>query len=77
MQVVYPALTSAQVNIEYSDVQLGFAGRGVPVPAVTVRLTGITFNFLVLNDLLGLSPISMPGMAATLTGEDLTASGVN
>lgn len=75
MQVVYPKLTAAQLVIEYSDVKLGFAGRGNPVPAITVRLSNVPFDFIILNSLLGLPQIMLPGMAATLTGEDLTAKG--
>jgi Flp pilus assembly protein TadG len=75
MQVVYPGLQASQVIVEYRDVGLGFAGREAPVPAVTVRLNGISFNFLTLNTLLGLPTITMPDFRATLIGEDLTAAG--
>jgi hypothetical protein len=75
MQVVYPQLQGSQVIVEYRDVGLGFAGREAPVPAITVRLNNIQFNFLVLNDLLGLPAITMPSFHATLVGEDLTAAG--
>ena len=75
MQVVYPQLTASDVVVEYSDVKLGFIGREGAVPAVTVRLTGIQFNFLILNSLLGLSAINMPSFSSTLIGEDLTAAG--
>jgi Flp pilus assembly pilin Flp len=75
MQVVYPGLQASQIIVEYRDVGLGFAGREGPVPAVTVRLNGIPFNFLTLNSLLGLPTITMPDFRATLIGEDLTAVG--
>lgn len=75
MQVVYPQLQASQVIVEYRDVGLGFAGREKPVPAITVRLNNIPFNFLVLNSLLGLPTITMPDFHATLVGEDLTAAG--
>ena len=44
------------VTIDYSHVGVGFAGRPGPdiVPAVTVRLTGVTFNLMILNFLLPL-----------------------
>lgn len=75
MRVVYPGLQASQIIVEYRDVQLGFAGREAPVPAVTVRLNNIPFNFLTLNSLLGLPTITMPDFRATLIGEDLTAAG--
>jgi len=75
MQVVYPQLQASQVVVEYRDVGLGFAGRAKPVPAITVRLNNIPFNFVVLNSLLGLPTITMPDFHATLVGEDLTAAG--
>lgn len=75
MQVAYPQLQPSQVIVEYRDVGLGFAGRAGPVPAVTVRLNNIPFDFLVLNSLLGLPTITMPDFRATLIGEDLSAAG--
>ena len=75
MQVVFPQLQASQVTIEYKDVGLGFAGRERPVPAITVKLVNIPFNFLTLNSVLGLPTITMPDFRATLIGEDLTAAG--
>jgi Flp pilus assembly pilin Flp len=75
MQVVYPQLQASEVTVEYRDIGLGFAGREGPVPAVTVRLNNIQFNFIVLSSLLGLPTITMPDFRATLVGEDLTAAG--
>jgi Flp pilus assembly pilin Flp len=49
-----------------------FAGRpGGPLPSITVRLTGLDFNFVVLNTLLGLPRISMSSLAAMAAAEDL------
>jgi len=76
MQVSYPSLQTANVVVEYRDIGLGFAGRqDGPVPAVTVRLTGLTYNFLTLGNLLGLGPITMPDFKTTLIGEDLSSAG--
>lgn len=75
MKIVFPQLQASDVIVEYSDIGLGFAGRKKPVPAVTVKLTNITFNFLVLNSFLGLGSISLPDFHSTLVGEDLTAAG--
>ena len=54
---------------------LGFVGRGAPVPMVTVRLTGMTYDFIAIDDLLGFGAITMPGFDATLVGEDLNGAG--
>jgi hypothetical protein len=78
---VYPGLTAGNVTITYQQSAyatsgLGFAGRnGGPVPTITVEITGLTFNFFFLNGLLGLSPMTMPTMLTTITGEDLSTSG--
>ncbi len=72
---VYPQAPADSVVVEYAHVGLGFAGRpGLDVvPAVTVRLQGLTFDFVALAPLtLGvLDSVDMPAFAATLTGEDL------
>ena len=77
------------VTIDYSHVGVGFAGRpGMHiVPAVTVRLTGVTFDFMVLSFIrplifLGLeqstsSGIPMPPFTATLSGEDMNSAGAS
>ena len=73
MQVAYPSLQLANVNFEYRDVGLGFAGREGPVPSVTVRLTGLTLNFIALGAF-GLTNITMPDFKSTLIGEDLSSA---
>lgn len=87
MQKLMPQVQAENVAIEYSHVGLGFAGRpGTDlVPAVSVRLTGLMFNFIVLDSIIALmntvvlggtgdtlaAGIPMPAFTATLTGEDL------
>lgn len=75
MQAVFPRIQTSNVVVEYRDVRLGFAGRGRAVPAITVRLTGMTYTFTAIDDLYGLGPITMPDFRATLTGEDLSDDG--
>ena len=59
-----------RVQIRYQYTRLGYAGRpGGPVPTVTVSLTGMPFQFVLLNFMFG--TITMPGFATTVTGEDL------
>jgi hypothetical protein len=61
------------VIVTYRQTGLGFAGRpGGPVPTITVELTGLTFNLVFLNALLG--SIAMPAMKTTVTGEDLSTT---
>ena len=72
MQKVYPALTAANVEVEYRHIGLGFAGDPYGadiIPAVTVRLRNMVFDF-VTPGLVGMVSITMPNFAATLTGED-------
>jgi hypothetical protein len=82
-------LDTTNVTIDYSHVGVGFAGRpGMHiVPAVTVRLTGVTFNFMILNFLRPLmffgseqpttNGILMPPFTATLSGEDFNSAGAS
>lgn len=72
MQAIYPRIAADNVTVQYSGTGLGFVGRGSPVPNVTVSLSNLTFDFVVLNSLLGLGRITMPDFRATLTGEDLS-----
>ena len=77
------------VKIDYSHVGVGFAGRpGMHiVPAVTVRLDGVTFDFMILSFIRPLmfygseqpttSGIPMPPFTATLSGEDLNSAGAS
>jgi hypothetical protein len=44
------------------------------VPTIILRLTGLTFEFIGLGDLLGLPEITMPDFLVTMTGEDLNAA---
>jgi Flp pilus assembly pilin Flp len=82
MDRIFPQVTAANVTIRYTYTGLGFAGRpgaagrsGGPVPTITVELTGLNFSFFFLNGLLGFSPIQIPAMKTTVTGEDLSTVG--
>ena len=78
---IFSSITPNNVKVTYQQSAyaasgLGFAGRKAgPVPTITVEVTGMTFNFFFLNQLLGLAPMSMPSMRSTITGEDLSISG--
>jgi Flp pilus assembly protein TadG len=75
MQQFAPGIEAQNVQVVVSGAGLGFVGRGSPVPMVTVRLTGMTYNFIALDDLLGFGALTMPGFDATLVGEDLNGAG--
>lgn len=69
----YSRITPANVSITYSHTNLGFSGRpGGPVPTITLRLTGLQFNFIALGGLAGLQTVTMPDFVVTMTGEDLS-----
>ena len=75
MQQFAPQIEAQNVQVELRGAGLGFVGRGSPVPMVTVRLTGMTYDFIALDDLLGFGTLAMPGFDATLVGEDLNGAG--
>ena len=69
------ALTPANITVTYKQTGLGFAGRpGGPVPTITVELTGLSFNFILLRMVPGITSITMPSMRSTITGEDLSTT---
>ena len=82
-------LDASNVVVEYAHVGMGFAGRpGADiVPVVTVRLSGVTFDFMVLNFLRPMmvggsqqstsNGIPMPPFTATLSGEDMNSAGAS
>lgn len=76
MQQFAPNIEAQNVQVVIGPSGLGFVGRGSPVPMVTVRLTGMTYDFIALDDLLGFGALTMPGFDATLVAEDLNGAGV-
>jgi len=74
---LFERITPQNVNIRYQNTGLGFAGRpGGPVPTVTLSLTGLTYQFFALGDLLGFGDVTMPPFTVTMTGEDLSKDAV-
>lgn len=76
MQQFAPEIQAQNVQVVLRGSGLGYVGRGSPVPFVTVRLTGMTYNFIAIDDLLGFGAVTMPGFDSTLVGEDLNGAGV-
>ncbi len=75
MQLIYDRIQPENVEVQYRHIGLGFSGDPLGPdlhPLVTVRLVGMTFDF-VTPGLAGLFPMDMPDFAATMTGEDLTS----
>ncbi len=75
MQLIYDKIQPENVIVEYRHIGLGFAGDPLGPdrhPWVTVRLTGMKFDF-VTPGLSGILDIDLPDFAATMTGEDLTS----
>lgn len=70
-----PNIEAQNVQVVLRGAGLGFVGRGSPVPMVTVRLTGMQYDFIALDDLLGFGTLTMPGFDATVVGEDLNGAG--
>lgn len=71
MQAAMPEIGDANVEIDYENVGLGYAGdpHGPDVaPLVTVRLTGLTFQ--PLTTLIFGAAMNMPDFRAALTLED-------
>lgn len=71
MQTMYPPIKANNVEIEYRNVGLGYAGdpNGPDVaPLVTVRLTGMQFR--PLTAMLLKTSVNLPDFAASLTLED-------
>jgi len=69
-------LTRQNIIVRYTSSGLGYSGRpGGAVPTITVEVTGVTFDFYLLNGVFGMAPIPIPGLRATVTGEDLSRAG--
>jgi Flp pilus assembly protein TadG len=81
MQRMYPGIGPENVVVTYRNVGLGFVGRpgGAIVPAVTVSLRDMTYDFIIMDAIIELfgppamnvADILYPSFNATLTGEDL------
>ena len=82
MASIYPGIGPEDVVITYRNIGLGFVGKpgGSVVPAVTVSLRNLTWDFILLDvavsivsfGTLDMNDIIYPSFSATLTGEDLS-----
>jgi len=70
----FPGLSATELRVEYIATGLGYWTRpGGPVPTISVSIIGHPFQFFFLGGLLNFANITMPNMASTVTGEDLSA----
>ena len=74
MQRFAPNVQAQNVQVVLRGAGLGFVGRGSPVPMVTVRLTGMQYDLIAIDDLLGFGTLTMPSFDATVPGEDLNGA---
>jgi Flp pilus assembly protein TadG len=75
ISAIYPLAQPKNVEVDYKNVSLGFAGdpNGSDVsPLVTVKLKNLTFQ--PLTTLLFGASFDMPDISASLTGEDLSGT---
>lgn len=77
MCAFFPGLEQSNIEVIYQSTGMGYAGREAgPIPTITVRLQGVTYDFLFLKGLAGLTSVTFPNSStATVTGEDLNAAG--
>jgi hypothetical protein len=70
---LFSRIKPENVVVEYVHTGLGYAGRpGGPLPTIRLSLTGLSYEFIILNNMLGLPAISMSRLNATATAEDLS-----
>jgi hypothetical protein len=75
MRDFFPGLAPDQIRIEYVASGLGYWTRpGGAVPTIRVSIVNRSFDFFFLSGLLSFTPISMPDMLSTVTGEDLSTT---
>ena len=73
MCLIFPRMKPENVRVEYVHTGLGYAGRpGGPLPTIVISLTGLSYDFLILDKFLGLPAIPMSGLTASATAEDLS-----
>lgn len=72
MQTVYPSMQKANLEITYSSTGLGFVGRQRPVPAITVKVIDLDYDFIALRFLANLTTaLKLDEAQTTVIAEDL------
>lgn len=75
MAAIFPRIQLENVVFEFRGVGLGFVGRGSTVPAISVSLQNLTYDYVALIAFTGAASINMPAFRATIIGEDLNSNG--
>ncbi len=78
---VFRRVNRDNVQITYQHTNTGYATRpGGLVPTITVQIIGLNFQFIFLDDIMGLfnnaadlNQIPIPGLTTTLIAEDMRA----
>lgn len=77
MKDVFPFIKDENIFITYEGTGLGYVGRGRPVPAITVELRNIQYNYIVIGQLLQMRGASIGtafkinNVQTTVIGEDI------
>ena len=79
MRLFYPNLTAGDIEIEFGPTQLGYIGRGAPVPSITVRIVDMNYDFLAMGFLANWfrdsssfsNSMSIASAETTIIGEDM------
>jgi len=72
MQTVYPEIEAANLEISFSYTGLGYVGRRKPVPAITVSLINMKYDYIVVGQILNLgNVINFPTTYTTVIAEDI------
>jgi Flp pilus assembly pilin Flp len=72
MERAFPSVRDGTLTISYNFGGLGYAGRpDGPVPVISLTLSNVPFNFLLLGAFTGTDTVTMPAFTVTAIGEDL------
>lgn len=77
MKAVFPFIKDENIFITYEGTGLGYVGRGKPVPAITVELRNIQYNYVVLGQLMNWqgsdigTAFNISNVQTTVIGEDI------
>lgn len=72
MRRIYPNIRDENLEITFSGTGLGYVGRGKPVPAITVTLVGIDYDYVAIGQLLNFgSMFRINTTQSTIIAEDI------
>jgi Flp pilus assembly pilin Flp len=72
---LFPQIRPENLRIVYSRSGTVASGaQGSAAPTISLSLTGLTYDLVALDRLIGLGPIPMTGLSVTATAEDLSGS---